>query len=181
MENNNLDSFLKAKHYYEQLDLSCIEELTLERWEEIDRFSKAYYSLNIANEYLHYYSLDEMFSIVIQKLIASKNNVLQLSRFNSINYDSDTISVSIELKNDAEKILFIENIVDPKHTAYARWETIVSKLKVDDCLSPSNYLRARKIMEAYYGKFFVHKFFENTPILKNHYSKLVEQQVKSHK
>lgn len=172
LQNNN--SYEIAKKFYEQLDSSQIESLTKERWEEINQFANAFITLNLANDYNHYYSLEESFSIIVQKVLSSKNNILLLARQNTTQYNSDTSAVSIELRNDAEKILFIQIALDPKNHIINRWSTIKNRFinPIDNLFSPSNYLKAMKIMKSYYGGFFILKLFNNAELLQKHFNKI---------
>lgn len=127
MNAQNSNAFEIAKKFYEQLDSSQIENLTKERWEEISQFTSAYITLNMANDWNHYYSLEESFSIIIQKIISSKNNILQLTIQNTLHYNSDTSAVSMELRDDGEKLLFIQAAFDPKNHIFNRWSNVKSK------------------------------------------------------
>ena len=128
----------------------------------------------MANDYNHYFSLEESFSIIIQKIISSKNNILQLTCPNTIKYNSDTSAISLELRDDGEKILFIQTAFDPKNRILNHWTNIKSKFTnpADNTISPSNYLRAVKIMKSYYGGFFILKLFNNADSLQRFLVKL---------
>lgn len=179
MNSQNINSFEIAKEFYEKLDPSQIANLTKERWEEISLFANAYVILNISNNYNHYYSLEEIFSIILQKIISSKNNILLLTRQNSTRYNSNATTASIELINDGEKLLFIQKAFDPENNILNHWLNIKTELTVDYTISASNFLKAKKIMQSYYGGFFILKLFNNAEVLQKQFEKLNRSNTKS--
>ena len=182
--NDNKSVLEICKEYYENLDRSELDTITPERGKEIFEFADIYRGIHENDKYDK--AIENRFETSVQKLLSCKNNVLSLVTYSIVEEDnkmkSQKVSKSIQLNNDAEKILFVIRSIDPENKLFKYWNDIIRTLTNDTSsflISASNYSKAKKIMTLYYNGFFYLKLILDEQSFLTYSTKLAEQEIEN--